>query len=339
MMINMLNLILSSLTNIKDLNSLINTVINNYDKKPPHYRGYVPYSIREIMKELKEVPGIKTAESRDFLNGQEGFNIKDNNDWIITRYSNPAGWLHVFVGYNKQIYYGGYVGKNFLGLWGKGNIKQLQKTLKHIEKVWGENGDQIWKNDEEDDKEDDKAKVNTKLKEEDKKNNNTKKRDPVAVASWITAMLALLISTWQGYVIRQHQRLSVRPTLVYHIEYKRNIDNNSFVGITFSNHGIGPAMIDPFEIKIDGKPVADWGDAIVALGIDNKDDWLITYIIDESGIALKEGRSRPIFGLLINDKNYSKERQKIIEEAISRIEINVIYRSIYQEKFNMKIKG
>jgi hypothetical protein len=59
-------------------------------------------------------------------------------------------------------------------------------------------------------------------------------------AEALIALSALGLAIWQGMVQRLHNRLSVKPHLVFH----RNVQNDSpQIAILLTNSGIGPAVI------------------------------------------------------------------------------------------------
>ena len=62
------------------------------------------------------------------------------------------------------------------------------------------------------------------------------------------ATIALMISVWQDCEQRKHNRLSVRPLLSF-----ETISYNNSQSIKLSNNGLGPALIQSFQIELDGK--------------------------------------------------------------------------------------
>jgi hypothetical protein len=66
--------------------------------------------------------------------------------------------------------------------------------------------------------------------------------DYIAIASALVALLALGATVWQGFVTRQHNRLSVRPLLVWHVARGTSVAGAELVFIV-KNRGIGPALI------------------------------------------------------------------------------------------------
>ena len=70
--------------------------------------------------------------------------------------------------------------------------------------------------------------------------------------------MALIVSIYEGYEIRKHNRLSVRPHLQNDVN-RRGVTDYS-IGI--KNGGLGPAIIEEFEIFANGKKMEFWADAM-----------------------------------------------------------------------------
>ena len=72
--------------------------------------------------------------------------------------------------------------------------------------------------------------------------------------SLVVAMIAVGISSWQMWVQRKHNRVSVTPHLS---EHTRTSVNNGVISLQFNiaNNGIGPAFINSFTVLHNGKKV------------------------------------------------------------------------------------
>jgi hypothetical protein len=77
-----------------------------------------------------------------------------------------------------------------------------------------------------------------------------------AIASGFVAALALAVSTYNVYLQRQQIRAQVWPRLQWSYT---NVDGFEY---TLANNGVGPAEVEAVEVKVDGKPVADWEEAV-----------------------------------------------------------------------------
>ncbi len=65
--------------------------------------------------------------------------------------------------------------------------------------------------------------------------------DIIALSSAITAACALFATFWQAWLSYKHNRLSVRPKLVWHVT--RRDSPNSGIAFAVRNLGLGPAVI------------------------------------------------------------------------------------------------
>lgn len=68
----------------------------------------------------------------------------------------------------------------------------------------------------------------------------------------IIASCALVFTTYQAYLSRKHNRISVRPKLA--LQAERNSQNHTgSIIINLSNSGLGPAEINSYTLELDGK--------------------------------------------------------------------------------------
>jgi hypothetical protein len=69
----------------------------------------------------------------------------------------------------------------------------------------------------------------------------------------------LAVSGYTAYVQRQQVRAVVWPILEY------STSNEPFLRLSLANKGVGPALIRRVVLKVDGRPVANWQDALQKL--------------------------------------------------------------------------
>ena len=72
------------------------------------------------------------------------------------------------------------------------------------------------------------------------------------IATLIVAMCALGLTFWQGFITRQHNKLSVKPMLKFVM--KREL---GFYELKLMNCGVGPALIRTFQNYFDSQPVSE----------------------------------------------------------------------------------
>jgi hypothetical protein len=85
----------------------------------------------------------------------------------------------------------------------------------------------------------------------------------ISACAFFVSILALVVSINSAAATREHNRLSVRP----HISLSFNA-NDKGAGWIRTISGAGPAIINTFEVTVDGKPVQTWDAVLMAFGID-----------------------------------------------------------------------
>lgn len=92
----------------------------------------------------------------------------------------------------------------------------------------------------------------------------------LSVAALITAVAAVFIATEQTKVMqeeaaleRERHKIAVMPSVWVSTFINRKADVGEFK-LVFSNRGLGPAVIERFDIVLDGQPAKNW-DHLVAL--------------------------------------------------------------------------
>lgn len=77
------------------------------------------------------------------------------------------------------------------------------------------------------------------------------------VAAFFVSVCAIALTFYQAYLSRQHNRLSVRPSLSTLVDADPAPDNPqiTLVSVKLVNSGLGPAYIKSFEILVFGEAV------------------------------------------------------------------------------------
>jgi hypothetical protein len=92
-----------------------------------------------------------------------------------------------------------------------------------------------------------------------------------AIATAVIALVAVVISIIEARAARQHNRLSVRP----HVSVRHHLGGSTGrLGITASNDGLGPALVNACVVEVDGTPMQEgegndngWNAALKALDL------------------------------------------------------------------------
>jgi hypothetical protein len=155
-----------------------------------------------------------------------------------------------------------------------------------------------------------------------------------AIASFSSAIIALCalgLTLWQAYVSRQHNRLSVTPYLT---TWSHNDTDQHRYSVEILNNGIGPALINNFQVFVDGHQVK--GDdlelikkSLKLLFPQYQYNAYNSYLSEGYMMAPKE--SRNLVMIQFFGPNFPKPEE--IEHSTKRVKILIEYESIYREKF------
>ena len=158
----------------------------------------------------------------------------------------------------------------------------------------------------------------------------------VATSATVIALAALVVTLWQGIVIRKHNRLSVTP----HIRIDRTYNpNNSETNYTLKNCGVGPGILTTLQLAIDGKIFPEQGDlmykgVLKILDIDYDESLLWLPI---QGDAISAGEELKVLGLFCGGK--LKTKKDSILKALPRLGFVLKYKSIYGDNYTTNYMG
>jgi len=135
------------------------------------------------------------------------------------------------------------------------------------------------------------------------------------------AVMALVISLWQGCEERRHNRFSVRPLLTFD-----NTSSGTTKSIRLSNNGLGPALIKAFVITVNSsryyaKDVNPWQKVVEARNLQGKYSQMYYFA---NGSHIKVDSKTALF---------TWEADSIRNLDIS---ISIKYNSIYSEEFEVE---
>ena len=164
-----------------------------------------------------------------------------------------------------------------------------------------------------------------------------------SIAAATIACIALFVSIWQGYLTRQHNRLSVEPILHFTSGSLPHVENKSTFTyiISLANDGLGPAVINSININYKGELISAekyriHESSLIPLAAD-----MATY----QQVVRREinGKAIGIESIILPNNSIELLNYKFIEEDnIKReniitnlydIDIKVTYTSIYKNKF------
>lgn len=158
----------------------------------------------------------------------------------------------------------------------------------------------------------------------------------IALSGLLTAIAAMAATAWQAALGREHNRRSVRPIVRVDVSIARNAP---FKGLVIRNIGLGPAVIESFDISVRGRgmkgTVGGWGAARDALAIPaGRLDvgWLTP------GDVLGHGEVIHAFGLNEQFSQDDSELKRFLR-GLKDVTLEIRYKSVYEEQFIYKFNG
>lgn len=163
--------------------------------------------------------------------------------------------------------------------------------------------------------------------------------DVIATCSLVVAVLALFATSWQSWLAYRHNRLSVRPHLVWHIS-RRNQGDASGVAYSLRNLGLGPAVVRDRYFTKDGVRFAppdvktDEVPAFLAYALGER----VRYQIQTFGLPGKDASIPANAEVVVVDLLFpgaSANQLKIIEERVGDVAFHAKYESMYGDTFEL----
>jgi len=144
-------------------------------------------------------------------------------------------------------------------------------------------------------------------------------------ANWVgvvVAFIALLTSIYWSSETQKHARLSVRPHISF--GFYANADG---AGWARTISGLGPAIINVFEVTVDGTPVQTWDELMIKFGI-NPSTTKANFVIPTPGTHLLPSATATRWLLWIGSP---LEAKAALVKNSNRVQIKLAYCSLYDE--------
>ena len=157
-----------------------------------------------------------------------------------------------------------------------------------------------------------------------------------AIGTVVIALAALALSVWQFRASHTHNKLSVRPLLVFDASYDPTVRG---FGLRVSNKGVGPAVISDFRILVDGKDETasaphPWANALRKLDLNYT---FLQHFSLGSDTAISPQETIP---LITTDQDQIGENMvHHMKNRLPRIGIVISYQSVYGEHFTVRHEG
>jgi len=158
-------------------------------------------------------------------------------------------------------------------------------------------------------------------------------------AALLVSICALFLTINQSMATRRHNRLSVTPHLTSFTDHKRDSENSDLRVITFTltNNGLGPAIIDRYELLQDRKVIDDLSPdnlvkiATKVLPIAILADCCYFSVLRKGYVLAKD---EVITVAKIKYAPTIHDDPKKLDEALQSFHIRVTFESIYRKSFS-----
>jgi hypothetical protein len=159
--------------------------------------------------------------------------------------------------------------------------------------------------------------------------------DKIAIAAAFIATCAFAATLWQGHLARTHNRLSVRPLLVW-VRDRAIIDVGTEITVIVRNCGVGPAVIKNKHFTLDDKmfippegahdEVAELARAVFGESVPYQ---LRQHGLPGTDTAIPPGEHHVIAKIFF--PNYRSETVDAILAQAGKITFRIEYESLYKE--------
>ncbi|MDP2447372.1 hypothetical protein [Pseudomonas sp.] len=152
----------------------------------------------------------------------------------------------------------------------------------------------------------------------------------ISIASAVIALSALGISLWQGYLLMQHNRVSIKP----HIDFYLNSSLKEGSGIKISNCGLGPAIFNSLSAKIgstsyeleSSQAIQDFGKAL----INKPANYSLETCAPHDECALAVGEEMNIVEFI--PKEDAHEFNRLLSSRLYSVTLRLEYTCLYGKK-------
>lgn len=152
--------------------------------------------------------------------------------------------------------------------------------------------------------------------------------DKVTLIVGLVAVLALVVSLWQGFEVQRHFRLSLRPHLDFESYF---VESAPYMGIGMLNGGTGPALIENILLAKDGVPVDTevhngWIEILADLNLRSSGRF---YKVFHKGDVFEPNRKQRVYGFGVAAQ--TTENRDALRTMVRRIVYGLCYCSLYDE--------
>ncbi len=162
---------------------------------------------------------------------------------------------------------------------------------------------------------------------DDNVNSNIRWEKWTALGTVIMAICALLTSLWQGYTLKQHNMLSLRPYLEFEANSQKVPENGVVFELLVNNNGVGPAEVTQMNIWLGDQKLTSthqiWPQLKVSaplycLGAGNVARF---YKVDDQQMVIRAPKS-----CMLSENEY--------QHLMKNLRIELTYQSLYGEIYH-----
>ncbi|EMK6709826.1 hypothetical protein V9J54_003541 [Vibrio cholerae] len=153
----------------------------------------------------------------------------------------------------------------------------------------------------------------------------------VNISSMAIALAAVCVSIWQGVVMREHNKLSLKP---YITSAPRLPGVGGDNGVFVANDGLGPAFIKDAKIIANGKEFDltknSWPEIYEHLGVKGlcySESWF------KEGASLTPGEAVKILAPTTNPVAYGCKTEFVKLLSALELDLSLVYESIYEDEY------
>ena len=152
------------------------------------------------------------------------------------------------------------------------------------------------------------------------------------IATTAIALCALVFTIWQGIQARRHNVLSFRPHLT---TWTHNNTDKGFFAVELLNNGLGPALIEEFLVKVDGRVISGQGTEPIEKGL--KISFPNLEYTSHHGYVGKGYSMAAKERVTIAAIQFIKQpfpSSEFVAHAFNRASLEITYKSFYEERFH-----
>ena len=151
------------------------------------------------------------------------------------------------------------------------------------------------------------------------------------ISSAVIALCALAYTVWQGKQAQKHNKLSYRPHITSWSH--RNTDKGVYA-VEVMNNGLGPALIESFTVKIDGKVISGEGTEPIETGL--------KILFPNAQYQSHQAHMGKGYSMAAKEKctivavqfsGATPLTKEAIEHTFNRADLIIKYKSYYEEEF------